>query len=127
MRSVSGERVGGTTAQASATDRIRLGMRKFGSKEGLRTACDEYARGATRESLGRIVSVMTGEQPATETVFDEPAPTLLADIARAVVDGTPAGDRLIDDVVSAVRRVQDESAADGVMANTDDRVVLRFC
>ena len=144
--------MGRTTAQASATDRIRLAamrsfadvgfegssirriaeaadvspalvMHHFGSKEGLRTACDEYARSATQESLGRIVSLMTGEQPAAETMFDEPAPTLLAYVARAVVDGTPAGDRLIDDVVSAVRRVQDESVADGVMADTDDRVM----
>ena len=144
--------MGGPTAQASATDRIRLAamrmfadvgfegssirriaeaadvspalvMHHFGSKEGLRTACDEYARGATQESLGRIVSLMTGEQPAAESAFDEPAPTLLAYVARAVVDGTPAGDQLIDDVVSAVRTVQDESVADGVMADTDDRVM----
>jgi AcrR family transcriptional regulator len=144
--------VDGPTAQASATDRIRLAamrmfadvgfegssirriaeaadvspalvMHHFGSKEGLRTACDEYARNATQESLGRIVSLMTGEQPAAKTVLDEPAPTLLAYVARAVVDGTPAGDRLIDDVVSTVRRVQDESVADGVMADTDDRVM----
>ncbi len=105
-----------TTNQASASDRIRLEamrifadvgfegasirriaeaadvspalvMHHYGSKEGLRTACDEYARSATRESLGRIVSLMSGTQPATRAVFDQPAPTLLGYVARAVVDG----------------------------------------
>ena len=100
-----------------------LVMHHYGSKEGLRTACYEYARSATEQSLGRIVSLMSGAQPATDAVFDEPAPTLLAYVARAVVDGTPAGDRLMDDVVSAVLAVQDQSVADGVMADTDDRVM----
>lgn len=100
-----------------------LVMHHYGSKEGLRTACDEYARSATQQSLGRIVSLMAGSQPATEAVLDEPAPTLLAYVARAVVDGTPAGDRLMDDVVSAVLAVQDQSIATGVMADTDDRVM----
>jgi AcrR family transcriptional regulator len=141
-----------TTKQASASDRIRLEamrifadvgfegasirriaeaaevspalvMHHYGSKEGLRTACDEYARSATRESLGRIVSLMSGTQPAAHAVFDEPAPTLLGYVARAVVDGSPAGDRLIDGVVSAVLAVQDESVAAGVMADTDDRTM----
>ncbi len=141
-----------TTNQASASDRIRLEamrifadvgfegasirriaeaadvspalvMHHYGSKEGLRTACDEYARSATRESLGRIVSLMSGTQPATQALFDEPAPTLLGYVARAVVDGTPAGDRLMDDVVSAVLAVQDQSVADGVMVDTDDRTM----
>lgn len=100
-----------------------LVMHHYGSKETLRAACDEYARSATRESLGRIVSLMSGGQPAPAAVFDEPAPTLLAYVARAVVDGTPAGDRLMDDVVSAVLAVQDQSVADGVLADTDDRVM----
>jgi AcrR family transcriptional regulator len=98
-----------------------LVMHHYGSKEGLRAACDEYARGAAQESLGRIVSLMSGVQPASVAVFDDQAWTLLAYVARAVVDGTQAGDRLMDDVVSAVLAVQDQSVADGVMTDTDDR------
>lgn len=98
-----------------------LVMHHYGSKEGLRAACDEYARSATQESLGRIVSLMSRVQPASVAVFDDQARTLLAYVARAVVDGTQAGDRLMDDVVSDVLAVQDQSVADGVMTDTDDR------
>jgi AcrR family transcriptional regulator len=152
MRSGRVEPVDRPTDPGTATDRIRLAamrmfaevgfegasirriaeaagvspalvMHHYGSKAGLRTACDEYARSATHDSLGRLVTLMSGTQPATDAVLEEPAPTLLAYVARAVVDGTPAGDRLMDDVVSAVAAVQDESVADGVMADTDDRVM----
>ena len=86
-----------------------LVIHHFGSKEGLRVACDAATLSTVREAMSRLVSMATeAGAPSTSSevlaqLATEQTRSALAYLVRAVVDGGEAGDALIDEVVSVAR------------------------
>jgi AcrR family transcriptional regulator len=99
--------VTGTTIRAVA-DRAgvspALVQHHFGTKAGLRAACDanvlDYLRGETKSGLdeGHI-----GDPAFIARVFGS-APPVLRYLARALVDGSPAAATVFDDMVDLTER-----------------------
>jgi AcrR family transcriptional regulator len=71
----------------------------FGSKDGLRRACDEAVLGLVRR---KIAATQTGKitDPSFLAALYAAALPLVRYLARAVVDGSPAADALVDEVVA---------------------------
>lgn len=76
-----------------------LVLHHFGSKDGLRVACDEYVAGVIRArkqaamASGRLIDPMQALQEAQD------GPPLLRYLARTIGDGSPHVDDLIDEMV----------------------------
>lgn len=128
MRLFTDEGFGGTSIRRIAAEAgvsPALVMHHYGSKEALRSACDRYALEATRGALGSGAQLWAGangggSQAALDAMLAQPLPVVLPYVARAVVEGTPAGDALVDEVVAVTRASMDEMVAAGVMAESDD-------
>lgn len=105
-----------------------LVMHHFGSKEGLRKSCDDLAISLTRRAIESVLAPaepdtgasVSAAQMLSETFQDEEMAPVLAYLARALVDGSPACDALVDEIVASVLAVQQESVAAGTMAETRD-------
>jgi AcrR family transcriptional regulator len=76
-----------------------LVIHHFGSKEGLRLACDEYVAGIIREVKGGAMASGGGFDvtAAFRTVGEIPAAKYLA---RTLVDGSPHVAELVDEIVN---------------------------
>jgi AcrR family transcriptional regulator len=96
-RGVAGATIRGIAERAGVSP--ALVQHHFGTKEGLRGACDahvlEYLRGQTKAGLdeGRI-----GESAFLAQLYAS-APPLMRYLARALVDGSPAAATVFDEVV----------------------------
>ncbi|WP_439564324.1 TetR/AcrR family transcriptional regulator [Microcella sp.] len=100
-----------------------LVMHHFGSKEALRAECDALI---VDEVLGRKESLHAGEQGDLASTMQR----WLADVdthrasldylARMITDGSPAGDRLFDDLVARTRAMIAQGAASGMMRESSD-------
>jgi len=96
-RGVAGATIRGIADRAGVSP--ALVQHHFGTKDGLRAACDahvlEYLRGETKAGLddGRI-----GESGYVAEVYAS-APPLMRYLARALVDGSPAAAEVFDEMV----------------------------
>lgn len=87
--------VAGTTVRAVAADAevsAALVLHHFGSKEGLRQACDEYVlHGIKSGESGDLGSVLQAATPVRRY------------LARALLDGTDSASALFDEIVARTR------------------------
>lgn len=102
-----------------------LVMHHYGSKPALRDACDRYALERVRATLQDIVSVERRAGPSVGWLdlvarIDEAMATVVRYTARRVVDGSEAGDALVDEIVAAVVESQTDAVEAGLMVRSDD-------
>ena len=97
-----------------------LVIHHFGSKEKLRAECDAWIvaelmknkGGVDEGNLSAIMQVMLSD-------LDQYRPTLDY-LGRMLLDGSEAGDRLLDDLVKLTETMLEEGVANGVMQSTSD-------
>lgn len=75
-----------------------LVIHHFGSKEGLRTACDEYVAGVIRDAKRAAMAAGTGLDPF-QAIRDAQQGHLMKYLARTLVDSSPEVARLLDEMV----------------------------
>jgi AcrR family transcriptional regulator len=109
-----------------------LVMHHFGSKVGLRAACDERTLLVAREALGSLLALMVAADGAADgegppdpptvpaDLLSAPTRTALAYLARGVVEGGAAGDALVDEVVGMTRASLSAPATVGAGRSIDD-------
>lgn len=113
-----------TTIRAVAADAgvsPALVVHHFGSKEGLRAACDEVVLAVVREKFDRVDAA--GGGPAGMGSVAElagEAPDLVRYLSRAVVDGGPQADQLVDALVAESTAALAAFTADGHVLPTAD-------
>lgn len=97
-----------------------LVIHHFGSKEQLRTACDEHV---VAEIMGRKGELTEGNLSATmqRWLADIDAYRPLLDyLSRMLVDGTASGDSLFDDLIVQTETMLADGRADGSIRDASD-------
>ncbi|OLT20809.1 hypothetical protein BJF78_35035 [Pseudonocardia sp. CNS-139] len=111
-RGVSGATIRGIAERAGTSP--ALVQHHFGTKDGLREACDrfvlEYLRAGVTEGIDRG---QIGEPSFIAAVYAS-APPVLRYLTRALVDGSPTAAQVFDEVVGIT-----EQYLQGVPANSD--------
>jgi AcrR family transcriptional regulator len=95
--------VEGTTIRGVARDAgvsASLVQHHFGTKDGLRAACDAYVADALRTDVKRGIAERGLGDPDFLAAAYETAPLIMRYLARALTDGSPTGAALFDDVVA---------------------------
>jgi AcrR family transcriptional regulator len=119
--------VAGTTVRAIADDvgvSPALVLHHFGSKDGLRQACDDYIAGLAEMKLALV------EEPAGPVLFGSLAQLLREAepvrryLARTILDGTAAGARLFDRFVAQTDIFLEQGQARGEIRVGADRRAL---
>jgi TetR/AcrR family transcriptional regulator, regulator of cefoperazone and chloramphenicol sensitivity len=72
----------------------------FGTKQGLREACDAYVLGYLREGIAEAIDERGLADPGYLGSVYESAPLVLRYLARALIDGSTAAAALFDNVVA---------------------------
>lgn len=85
---------------ASAGSSLGVVQHHFGSKDGLRDACDAYVLAFFREQVGRAADLDQFNGPAFASEVYGRAPSVLRYLGRALADGSPAVAPLFDELVS---------------------------
>lgn len=93
-----------------------LVVHHFGSKEGLRKACDAYVVGQIRGGEGDDPL----QDPAKLAVTLKESAPIRRYLARAFVDGTAEAAALFDDIVEITRTWLEEGRREGTVRPTDD-------
>ncbi|NEM92204.1 TetR family transcriptional regulator [Galbitalea soli] len=99
-----------------------LVIHHFGSKEGLRHACDEWILAEIMAASAAITDGGPGTSAAIRqwlTDIDAHRPWLDY-IGRAITDGSALGDRLFDDFVQQTRELLAAGEADGTVRASSD-------
>lgn len=96
-----------------------LVLHHFGSKEGLRAACDEHVLDLVRE---KITSTATGAPPSVADfrAAAEDSGPLLAYLSRGFVEGSPAAETLYDGLVSLTRDYLAAGVSQGWARESED-------
>lgn len=97
-------------------------LHHFGSKDGLRQACDDYVLGWYAE---QIAEVEQDDSPATVIGMMERTPAMLvlsAYIRRSLTDGGPFGRRIFDTLVAQTETYLERSTLSGRVRPTDDQL-----
>lgn len=76
-----------------------LVLHHFGSKDGLRAACDEYVASVIKEQKTRAMAAGKSLDPFQAVRQAYEGRPIIRYMARAVADGSPHVDRLIDEMV----------------------------
>jgi AcrR family transcriptional regulator len=115
--------IAGASLRAIAADAgvsAGLVVHHFGSKEGLRQACDEYVAATIRE--GKHAAMATGPQLdglAALRQAEETQP-LLRYLARVLVDPSPQVAALVDELVADAEAYMAEGVRSGMLRPSDD-------
>jgi AcrR family transcriptional regulator len=115
--------VAGTSLKAIAADAEvsqALVVHHFGSKEGLRAACDELVLGAIRDQLR--VAVAEGRELDVLAAFrrrQEVHAFALPYLARALAEGGPSAVELVDELADETVRAVQQSVANGAYRPTE--------
>src|SRR5690606_41062638 len=92
-----------------------LVIHHFGSKEGLRIACDEHVASVIREQKTSVMSAVGGLdllQAAREAYEGTP---IIRYLARTIVDGSPHVDELIDEMMEDSLVYQVKGVESGIL------------
>jgi len=103
-----------------------LVLHHFGSKQGLRAACDEYVVAEFQRSRTEAVKSGSTDPFAAMSDLEKEMPHLRY-LSRALREGSPAANRLFDDIVRESERVMELSIEQGVLRpsrNLHDQAVL---
>ncbi len=106
----------GATLRGVATDAgVSLGLvqHHFGSKDGLRAACDAFVLARIREFKAQMAEQGKGADPAFLDAAFTCGAQLSAYLSRALLDDTPAGVAVFDDLVTMTEAYFAERGIDG--------------
>jgi AcrR family transcriptional regulator len=116
-----------TTVRAIAADAgvsPALVVHHFGSKEGLRQACDAYVVEVMRSSSGWARDEADPASPPALAAVAEmlsSSEPLRKYLARALLDDAPAPSALFDEMVESVQEYLDEAQRDGLVRPAADQ------
>jgi AcrR family transcriptional regulator len=96
-----------------------LVIHHFGSKDGLRVACDEYVAALIRERKRAALAAGAGMDPLAALREAGQGPPLLRYLARTLVDGSPHVTQVVDDLVADAAEYMEEGVASGALTPTD--------
>jgi TetR/AcrR family transcriptional regulator, regulator of cefoperazone and chloramphenicol sensitivity len=97
-----------------------LVIHHFGSKDKLRAECDATVVAELMQSKGGVdQGNLSASMQAMLSDLDQYRPTLDY-LGRMLLDGSQAGDRLLDDLVTLTETMLEEGVADGTMKPTSD-------
>lgn len=92
----------------------------FGTKAGLRAACDELVAARIREQQAEVVGAGLDLDPLGALRRSRQGLPLLAYLARTVVEPSPSSDALVDQLVADSERYLDGLVANGLVLPSDD-------
>lgn len=95
-----------------------LVMHHFGSKDGLRVACDEYVAATVRE-INNAAAATPGADPLAGLRGYSEGPPLLRYLARTLVDGSPHVSALVDEMVGDAAAYSMEAIRAGTMTPSE--------
>ena len=110
--------VAGTSLKVIAEDAgvsQPLVVHHFGSKKGLRTACDEYVAATVREGKREAVAQGAQLDPLAALRQTEQFPPVLRYLARTLGDGSPEVVALIDEMVADAVGYMEEGVRTGML------------
>lgn len=113
----------GTTVRAVADDAgvsPGLVVHHFGTKEGLRAACDEYVIEQVRTVKEEAITSGKLDDPATIAAGFDIAPQMMRYMAWALASGSPAAAGLFDELVEESIRLSKLAEEHGVMEPSSD-------
>jgi AcrR family transcriptional regulator len=95
-------------------------LHHFGSKDGLREACDEHVLAFFETMLGRV-----GESQPTESMsqfegFTDESMTMMRYLMRQASEDSPRANALVADIVELTKQSMAEQTAKGYVKLTDD-------
>ena len=97
-----------------------LVIHHFGSKEKLRAECDAWIVAELMKNKGGVdEGNLSASMQVMLSDLDQYRPTLDY-LGRMLLDGSEAGDRLLDDLVKLTETMLEEGVANGVMQSTSD-------
>lgn len=96
-----------------------LVIHHFGSKEGLRAACDEYVATEVRASKKEALAAGHSLDPFSAIRDAYEGTPLLMYLARTLADGSPHVDRLIDELVDDAVEYTAIGVDNGILKPTD--------
>lgn len=92
----------------------------FGDKPALRVVCDEYVAGIFTDEKHELIDAPTADRIRAALNDIDRYGTYIDYLARMLVDGSPAADRLFDSIVTGTRKVLDEQLAAGLLEPMSD-------
>jgi AcrR family transcriptional regulator len=95
----------------------------FGSKQGLRDACDEYVLDYLRRVIEQGVNEEAVADPAYLGAVYQSAPTVLRYVARALVDGSSGATSLFDNLVALTEGYLADHPPQGRATQSDRRTL----
>jgi AcrR family transcriptional regulator len=115
--------VAGTSVRTIATAAgvsPALVMHHFGSKDGLRVACDHHVAAEIRAQKLAAVGAGTDLDPIGALRRYSDGPPLLRYLARTLVDGSPHVAELVDEMVADATEYTEVGVATGQLRPTED-------
>lgn len=92
----------------------------FGDKNALRTVCDDYVVSVFIDEEHDLITAPTSDRIRTALHDLERYGPYLDYLARMLVDGSPAADRLFDSFLASTRNVLDEQREAGMLEPMSD-------
>ncbi len=114
--------VDGTSLKAIAEEaEVSQGLilHHFGTKKGLRTACDEYAVATIQESKTSVMGAGPQVDPLAAMRADSDGPPVMEYLARTLADGSPEVAALVDGIVEAADAALAEGVKSGMLKPID--------
>ena len=96
-----------------------LVIHHFGSKDGLRAACDEHVAATIRQRKGAAMAAGPGLDPVAAIRLGQDGPPLMAYLARTLIDGTPQVAALVDEMVADAASYMAQGVQTGVLHPTE--------
>jgi AcrR family transcriptional regulator len=109
------------TLAAAAEVSPGLVLHHFGSKDGLRVACDQHVAALVRRGKSEAMQAGPGLDPLAALREQGEGPPLLRYLARTLVDGSPHVAELIDEMVADAAEYMAEGERTGILRPTEDR------
>ncbi len=97
-----------------------LVIHHFGSKDGLRVACDEHVAGLVRSRKQESMRQGPGLDPVAALRGQADGPPVLAYLAATLRDGSPQVAELVDEMVADAVDYMAEGEANGLLQPSDD-------
>lgn len=108
-----------TIAEAAAVSPALI-IHHFGSKDGLRVACDRHVAALIREQKSDTMRAGASFDPMAALRTYGEGPPLLAYLARTLIDGSPHVSALLEELVADAVAYMAEGEANGVLHPSDD-------
>lgn len=97
-----------------------LVIHHFGSKDGLRVACDRHVAALIREQKSDSMRAGASLDPMAALRTYGDGPPLLAYLARTLIDGSPHVSELLEELVADAVAYMAEGEANGVLRPSED-------